>query len=132
MTISSEPTPSHALAQRLSDEIAAKTFNAKVIPNQRDMSDHLEKLLRVCRADGEEFAIVYTKDKFQVWSSVETEERPGLKVKTYTAGKTRHHNLWCMKKLRGPNKKTGTLGVCAWQLKFSTLEDARTFIMYSS
>ncbi len=129
---SSETTPSHALAKRLSDEIAAKTFNAKLIPNQRGMSADVKKLLRLCRADGEEFAIVYTTSKFQVWSSVQTDERPGLKVKIYTACKTRHADLGCMKKLRGPNERNGTPGARAWQLKFSTLEDARTFIMSSS
>lgn len=125
-------TPSHALAKRLSGEIDAGTFNAKVIPNLRDMSADVKKLLRLCRADGEEFAIVYSKKEFRVWSSVQTDERPGLTVKIYTFDKPRHANLECMKKPRGPNKINGTVGVGAWKLIFSTLEDARTFIVSAS
>jgi len=127
------PSPSHALAERLLGEIAAGTFNAKVIPNLRDMSTRVKKLLRLCRADGEEFAIVYTKNsEFRVWSSVQTDERPGLKVKIYTFDEPRHSNLEVMDKLRGPNKIKGTVGVGAWRLIFSTLEDARTFIVSAS
>jgi hypothetical protein len=130
---SSEATPSHALADRLLGEIAAGTFNAKEIPNLRDMSARVKKLLRLCRADGEEFAIVYTRNnEFRVWSSVQTDERPGLKVKIYTFDEPRHSNLEVMDKLRGPNKMKGTVGVSAWRLIFSTLEDARTFIVSAS
>jgi hypothetical protein len=124
-------TPSHGLAESISDAIAAGTFNARVIGTQRDMV-HVKKLLRLRRADGEEFAIEYVKNGFQVWSSVHTDERPGLTVKSYGSDKTRHSNLGCMEKLRGPNKKEETLGVCAWKLRFSTLEAARTFIVSTS
>jgi hypothetical protein len=129
---SSESTPSHALSERLRGEIAAGTFNANVITNQRGEFAGVKKLLRLCRADGEEFAIEYTKNDFHVWSSVQTDERPGVTVETYRSDKTRHSNLGCMKKLCGPNNKNGIVGAHAWKLKFSTLETARTFIVSKS
>ena len=105
---SSEATPSHALAERLLDEIDSGTFNAKSIINQRNMSAHLAKMLRLRRADGEEFAVVYTASDFHIWSSVQADERPGLNVDIYNSDKARNSNLGCMEKLRCPNKRRGT------------------------
>ncbi|MGD0188087.1 MAG: hypothetical protein ABSC25_22950 [Roseiarcus sp.] len=101
---------------------------ATEIGNLRDDGDELKKLFRMRRADGEEFAITRTGLDYRLWSSVSPTR--GIAVAEsieYPPTKTRHSNLGCMPKLRGP--KGRNLGARAWKLRFNTPQDALNFIV---
>jgi len=101
---------------------------ATQIGNLRDDEDELKKLFRMRRADGEEFAIVRTGLGYRLWSSVSPAEGvPVAESVEYPPTRTRHSNLGCMPKLRGP--KGRNLGARAWKLRFNTPQDALNFVV---
>lgn len=116
------------LVEALTQSIAAGRLDADVVDNMRNGDEPVKKVFRLRRADGEEFAVGRVSGCFQVWSSV----RPAVGVRLaedaveYPPSRTRHSNLNCMEKLRGPQGNRP--GARAWKLHFETLAAAHDFI----
>lgn len=114
----------------LLDDIAKGMLRADEVEHQR-RGGELVKVLRLRRFDGEEFAIqIDGKSSILVWSSKKPDGRfPGVvSIKRYGASDTRHHNLGCMPRLRGPDPSTGVDGVQAWLVEFKTAWSAAHFV----
>jgi hypothetical protein len=104
------------------------SLDADVIENMRTDGTDLKKLLRLRRADGEEFAIQRSGQDFRVWSSLAPASGTRLSgpPEEYPSNRNRHSNLGCMPKLRGP--KGSVPGARAWKLRFDTPLAALNFI----
>jgi hypothetical protein len=125
-----EPSAKHEdLIAMVRDAMKGGKLDAREVGNARTKSDEINKLLRLRRADGEEFAIQRTGNDFRVWSSVPPTTRTPLAEPKhdYPPTKTRHSNLGVMPKLRGPNDR-GRVGAMAWQLRFHTPAAVLDFI----
>jgi hypothetical protein len=118
------------LVGMLADAMQSGALNAKEIPNKREGDHELRKVFRLCRADGEEFAVQLTEKEILIWSSVPpTVDTPlASPAEEYPPKKPRHSNLGCMQKLRGP-KNNGADGAHAWKLHFDTSLTALRFIV---
>jgi len=118
------------LVGMLADAMQSGRLNAREIPNQRPGDDELKKVFRLCRADGQEFVVQLSGMYILIWSSVPpTGDTPLAKpAEEYPPQRTRHSNLGCMQKLRGP-KNNGTAGAHAWKLHFDTSLTALRFIV---
>jgi hypothetical protein len=117
-----------SLVEALTESIADGRLDAEVVENMRNGDEPVKKVFRLRRADGEEFAVGRVSGCFQVWSSVPPSA--GLRFaevpEEYPPSRTRHSNLKCMERLRGPHGSRP--GVRAWKLHFETLAAARDFI----
>ncbi len=108
------------------DAIKSGALKATEVPNERAGKDDVDKLLRLRRHDGEEFAIDRKGRDFLIWSSAPP--IPLAEVRNeYFPHETRSSNLDIMRKLRGPNK-SGRFGTHAWRLRFHTAMNLIDFI----
>ena len=107
------------------------SLRAEVIGNRRTGgSEDIKKLLRLKRYDGQQFAVEPTRTSFWIWSSVQPDETVHRvhKIEYYPVERTRHSNLECMVRLRGPNAKRAMIGVRAWKVGFNSPLAAFNFI----
>jgi hypothetical protein len=116
-----------ALVETLLSAMATRRLRAETIENKRGKVE-LNKLFRIRRADGEEFAVDRTVSVLQIWSSVRPKDNLQLAEPSeeYESARTRHSNLNCMPRLCGPHG--GKPGVRAWKLLFNTLMEAYDFV----
>ena len=127
--MSVEETKADDLIDIIRSAIVAGRLRAVDVPNLVDLkAGAVDKIFRLRRADGHEFAIDRKVQSFQIWSSVDPDRAVTLArtKREYGPHKPRTSNISCMERLQGPNRTR--LGARAWCLNFNTKSAAFEFI----